>query len=144
MMSQITLINGLKKTVKYIVTALAVLMTAVIFWGALDVAILLYEQLAMEPFLRIGTEHLLTVFGSFLTVLIAIEIFLNITLYLTKNMFHVQLVVATALTAVARKVIVLDYSVASAPLIYAMAAIVLSVGIAYWVAYHKETPESAE
>jgi len=139
MMSHATLIHGLKKIVKYIVTFMAVMMTAVIFWGALDVAILLVQQLGTEPFLRIGSEHLLSVFGSFLTVLIAIEIFLNIILYLTKNMFHVQLVIATALTAVARKVIVLDYSVVSTPLIFAMAAIVLAVGIAYWIANQKES-----
>jgi uncharacterized membrane protein (DUF373 family) len=57
-------------------------------------------------------------------------------------MFHVQLVVATALTAVARKVIVLEYSVATAPLIYAMAALVMAVAIAYWVANRKQEVES--
>ena len=48
-------------------------------------------------------------FGAFMAVLIAVEIFINIRLYLGTNVFPVQLVVATALMAIARKVIVLDF-----------------------------------
>jgi len=138
-MTQNALINSLQTVVKYVVMGLAIMMTLVIFWGALDVAILLYDQLLTDPFLRIGSEHLLAVLGAFLTVLIAIEIFLNIILYLTKHMFHVQLVVATALTAVVRKVIVLEYTVATAPLVFAIAATILAVGICYWIT--KQTKE---
>ena len=139
MISHDALIPVLKKTVQYIIMFLAVLITAVIFWSSLDVAILLYQQLVAEPFLRLGIDHLLPVFESFLTVLIAIEIFLNIILYLTKNMFHVKLVIATGLTAVARKVIVLEYSVTPAPVIYAIAAVTLAMGIVYWVVTQKES-----
>lgn len=127
------LVERLKTIVKYTVTGLAMLMTFVILWSALDVVFLLYDQLTITPFLRIGGEHMLAVFGSFLTVLIAIEIFLNIILYLTKDVFHVQLVVATALTAIARKVIVLDYSMTPASVMFAIAAIVLAVGACYWI-----------
>ncbi len=38
-----------------------------------------------------------------------IEIFINITVYLREDVIHVRLVVATALMAVARKVIVFDF-----------------------------------
>jgi len=61
----------------------------------------------MEPPLTIlRISNLSDMFGSFLSVLIAIEIFLNITLYLREDVIHVKLVVATALMAIARKVIV--------------------------------------
>jgi uncharacterized membrane protein (DUF373 family) len=138
-MTHIQLIEQLKRIVKYTVTGLAMLMTFVILWSALDVVFLLYNQLLMEPFLRIGGEHMLAVFGSFLTVLIAIEIFLNIILYLTKDVFHVQLVVATALTAIARKVIVLDYNMTPAAVMLAIAAIVLAVGVCYWITNQSES-----
>jgi uncharacterized membrane protein (DUF373 family) len=132
------LVNWLNKIVLYAVKFMAILMTLVIIWSIADVVIILYEKIEQEPFLRIGSEHLLEVFSSFLTVLIAIEIFLNIIIYLTKNMFQVNLVIATALTAVARKVIVIDYSLTSSTLIYAIAAIILSVGVAYWLTSQKE------
>jgi len=66
-------------------------------------------------------------------VLIAIEILLNIVIFWDKNMFQVKLVVATALTAVARKVIVTEYTVDSAPLIYTLAAICFALGTTYWL-----------
>jgi uncharacterized membrane protein (DUF373 family) len=140
MVHQDFLVPVLKKFVSWVVIVLAVLITAVIVWSALDVAILLYQQLTAEPFLRLGgPDHLLTVFESFLTVLIAIEIFLNIILYLTKHIFYVKLVIATALTAVARKVIVLEYSVATVPVVYAIAAVTLAMGVAYWLAAQRES-----
>lgn len=129
-------VASLKKTVGYGVKILAILMTFVIFWAIGDVIVVLYQLVVAEPFLRLGNEHLLTIFASFLTVLIAIEIFINIVIYLNKSMFHVDLVVATALTAVARKVIVLDYSNARPELIYGLAAVILAVGIAYWLTNH--------
>ncbi len=49
-----------------------------------------------------------------MVTLIAIEIFLNIVLYLRDDVLHVKLVLATALMAIARKVIVLDYKTTGA------------------------------
>ena len=45
-----------------------------------------------------------------LSIITAIEIFQNIVLYLRTDVIPVQLVIATALMAIARKVIILDYS----------------------------------
>jgi uncharacterized membrane protein (DUF373 family) len=70
-------------------------------------------------------------FGALLVVLIAIEIFINITLYLREDVIHVKLVIATALMAIARKAIVLDYGEIGYEYVYATAAVVLSLGITY-------------
>jgi len=68
-----------------------------------------------------------------LAVLIAIEIFVNITLYLRRDVIHVDLVIATALMAVARKVIVFDYEILGPSYVWATAAVVLALGITYWL-----------
>lgn len=128
----------LKKIVRYIVKCLAFLMIVVIFWAALDVVILMYHQIVTEPFLRLNIDHLLAILGAFLAVLVAIEIFLNIILYLTQDVFHVKLVIATALTAAARKVIIIDYTHENVLLIFALAAIIVAVSISYWIASEKE------
>jgi uncharacterized membrane protein (DUF373 family) len=75
----------------------------------------------------------LFLFGALLVVLIAIEIFLNITLYLREDIIHVRLVVATALMAIARKVIVFDFKEISPPYVLATGAVVLALGITYWL-----------
>ena len=76
---------------------------------------------------------ILEIFGAFLAVLIAVEIFLNITLYLREDIIHVKLVVATALMAIARKVIVFDFSEISYQHVMATGMVVLSLGITYWL-----------
>ncbi|MDB6081878.1 MAG: conserved putative rane protein [Chlamydiia bacterium] len=141
MAKQDKLTSFLLQVVVYSVKALAILMTLVILWSVIDVANILYQLCREEPFLLLGKEHLLLVFGSFLTVLIAIEIFLNIVIYLNKNMFHVPLVVATAVTAVARKIIVLDYTNTNPLVVCGIAATILATGVTYWLVAHREKSE---
>jgi uncharacterized membrane protein (DUF373 family) len=103
------LIQFLNKVIRQVVRILAVLMVLVILWGIGDVVYVLYNQLMAPPFMLLNISDILNTFGAFLAVLIAIEIFANITLYLRDDIIHVNLVVATALMAIARKVIVFDY-----------------------------------
>jgi uncharacterized membrane protein (DUF373 family) len=87
---------------------------------------------------------ILDIFGAFLAVLIAIEIFLNITLYLREDVIHVKLVVATALMAIARKVIVFDFSVIGHEHVIATGAVVLALGITYWLIARNEQKEDVK
>lgn len=48
------------------------------------------------------------IFGLFLNILIALELLENITVYLKKHVVQVELVLITALMAVARKIIIFD------------------------------------
>jgi len=127
------LIRSLHKVVRFGVKALAILMTMVILWGILDVIWVIYQRLSQPPFFLLKMSDILTIFGAFLAVLIAIEIFLNITLYLREDVIHVRLVIATALMAIARKVIVFDYKELSASYVFATAAVVFSLGVTFWL-----------
>lgn len=127
------LIHILHKVIRHVVRILAVLMVLIILWGILDVLWVLYQRLREPPYFLLNISDILTTFGAFLAVLIAIEIFLNITLYLRDDIIHVKLVVATALMAIARKVIVFDFKVLGAQYVYATAAVVVALGVAYWL-----------
>ena len=133
-----SLINSLNKIVLFIVRILAVLMVFVIFWALADVLMHLYKQ-ALAPYESIfNIENLFSTLGAFLAVLIAIEVFLNILFYLKRDAIHVPLVLATALTAIARKVIVVDYATVPDAHMYATAALILSVGVTYWLVTRKD------
>lgn len=131
--------NILHKLIRIAVRILAVLMVVVIFWGVGDVLWVLYHQFTEPPFFMSPTDDIVKIFAGFLAVLIAIEIFINITLYLRDDVIHVQLVVSTALMAIARKVIVMDYDTMTAAHLWGMGALVLAVGATYWVVayFHK-------
>jgi len=102
-------IRFLHKTIRGAVRVLALLMVFVILWGIGDVIYVLNERLGQEPVFLLSINDLFATFGAFLAVLIAIEIFVNITIYIRTDVIPVRLVVATALMAISRKVIVLDY-----------------------------------
>lgn len=133
------LIASLHRMIRLAIRFLAVLMTAVIFWSVADVLLVLYEKLSRPPMLLLDMTDIFQVFAAFLAVLIAIEIFANITLYLRNDIIHVKLVIATALMAIARKVIVLDLSTLDAHYLYGIAAIVIALGVTYWMlSWHPE------
>jgi uncharacterized membrane protein (DUF373 family) len=136
------LIAALHKMIRFAIRILAVLMTAVIFWSVADVLLVLYEKLSEPPVFLLDMSDIFQVFAAFLAVLIAIEIFANITLYLRDDVIHVKLVVATALMAIARKVIVLDLSILEPSYLYAIAAIVIALGITYWLLSFPGSKES--
>jgi uncharacterized membrane protein (DUF373 family) len=131
------LIKHLHSVIRLCVRVLAILMVAVIVWGIGDVVYVLYQRLITPPKYLLNINDIFYTFGAFMAVLIAIEIFINIRLYLESNDFPVKLVIATALMAIARKVIVLDTDSMSADYVLAIAASVLALGITYWL-LHKE------
>lgn len=131
------LIRFLHRIIRQVVRLLAILMVFVILWGIGDIFLVLYQRLNAPPFLLLKIDDLLATFGAFLAVLIAIEIFLNITLYLRDDVIHVKLVIATALMAIARKVIVFDYNTLDPCYVWATAALLLALGITYWLISRK-------
>jgi uncharacterized membrane protein (DUF373 family) len=136
------LIQNLRSLIRLAVRAMAVLMTLVIFWGVIDVAWVLYKELRTPPYGLLTINDILATFGAFMAVLIAIEIFVNISIYLRQDVIHVKIVLATALMAIARKVIILDFDKTSPPYIYATAAVVLAMGVAYWLVVRHTEPET--
>lgn len=129
------------RAIRIAVRLLAWLMVLVIFWTIADVVYVVYEALKAPPFLLLDMEDILQTFGAFLAVLIAIEIFANIRLYLGTNVVPVQLVLATALMAVARKVIVLDLDLVPAEQVVGIALVTLALGISYWLVREKTSPD---
>ena len=129
------LVRFLQRIIHMGVRALAVLMTFVIIWGVIDVAWVLYSQLTDEkgPAYLLEITDILATFGACMAVLIAIEIFVNITIYLRDDIIHVKIVMATALMAIARKVIIMDITKIETLEIFAIASVILALSIGYWL-----------
>lgn len=94
------------------------------------------------PRFLLSLSDILATFSTFLVVLIAIEIFINITMYLRDDVIHVKLIVAKALMSVARKVVVFDFNEVSAEYVWASGVLVLALGITYWLLGKKTTDAS--
>ncbi len=127
------LMRFLQLIIRWLVRILAILMTFVIILGTIDVGWILYVNAMKEPRYVLTIPDILATFGAFMAVLIAIEIFVNIVLYLRDDVIHVKIVMATALMAIARKVIILEFDEQSPAYILGIAAVVLAMSIGYWL-----------
>jgi uncharacterized membrane protein (DUF373 family) len=80
------------------------------------------------------SERLNKVLGDLLNLLIALEVLQNITSYLRRHVVQIELVLITAMTAVARKVIVLPPGAENKPqLLAGLGVAVLALAGAYWL-----------
>lgn len=131
------LLMVLHRTIRFAIRILALLMVLVIYWSIADVVYVLYMKLSTPPYFLLDVEDILQTFGAFMVVLIAVEIFINIRLYLGSNVIPVELVVATALMAVARKIIVLDLKIVSAEQVIGLALVTIALGVTYWLLKNK-------
>ena len=141
--SEEPLIRVLRWTIRMAVRALAVIMTAVVLLGVVDVAWTLHQRAMSPPRYVLTMSDILATFGAFLAVLIAIEIFVNIILYLREDVIHVKIVIATALMAIARKVIILDFKELTPDYIWATGVVVAAMGGCYWLV-HKLEPKGSD
>jgi uncharacterized membrane protein (DUF373 family) len=98
------------------------IMISKLFGGALGRAEVLLTQ-----------DQLLEVFGVFLTVLIALELVETVEVYFREHAVHIEIVLVVAMIALSRKFILLDPHAYTSLTLLAMAAILLALGLTYWL-----------
>ncbi|NER78684.1 MAG: phosphate-starvation-inducible PsiE family protein [Leptolyngbya sp. SIO1D8] len=112
---------------------LSLAMVFVILVTVIDLGIVLYNSLFFFDSNGFFKTTLTEIFGLFLSVLIALEILENITAYIRKHVVQVELVIATALTAVGRKLIILDLEKVSGLSLIGLAIALFALSISYLI-----------
>ena len=117
-----------------VVVGLFGLMLLIVIAGAVEL-VFVTVQAMMEPprYLMLDINELLRIFGFFLLVLIGLELLASIKMYLQDDTIHVELVMAVALIAVSRKIIVIDYDKMDAITALGMAALVIALSGGYYL-----------
>lgn len=125
------LIGRLQYVIRMCVRAMAVMMIFVIIMGVVDIGWVIWPRMASPPRFILTIADMLATFGAFMAVLIAIEIFVNTTIYLREEVIHIKIVIATALMAVARKVIILDQEKTQPMEMFGLALLVVAPSVGY-------------
>lgn len=112
---------------------LSIAMVVVVLVTVVDLGVVLYRSLLIMDGSGFFKTTLTEIFGIFLSVLIALEILENITAYIRKHVVQVELVVATALTAVGRKLIILDLDKVSGSSLIGLAIALLALSLSYFM-----------
>ena len=118
---------------------LSLAMVGVILFAVFELIVFLIQNLSFEV-RRFSLDSnfnlkstLFEIFGLFLNILIALEILENITAYLKKHVFQVELVIATSLIAVARKIIIFDLDKKTGIDLIGLALAIFALSISYLI-----------
>lgn len=123
----------LKTFEKVIVFALLGLMMLAVLVSTVELVVILFWQLMKPPAFLLSIEEMLEVFGFFLMILIGLELLESIKVYLEQDRVAAEVVFLVAIVAVSRKVIILDYKVIAPEMLYGMAAVIVALGIGYFL-----------
>lgn len=122
----------IKKIESIVSKVLSLAMVMVLVVSIVDLCIYLMLELFTEPYGFFSTT-VFEIFGLFLNILIALEILENITAYLKKHVIQVELVIATSLTAIARKIIIFDIKTTPGTYLFGLAAAIIALSLSYWI-----------
>jgi len=126
--------RAIKKFERAIVVALIVMMMVVVALSTVELAWIIAKDIITPPILLLQVDELLETFGFFLLILIGVELLETIKAYLKDNVIRVEIVIEVGLIAIARKVIVLDLSKYDGLTVLAMAALIIALAGAFFVA----------
>jgi len=108
---------------KLLAAILLLLISAVAAIAVVELCFVLYKDLTSQKGLLLDLGELFEVFGTFLIVLIAIELMASIYMYLKDKSVHVEIMLLIAITALTRKVVVMDSGANDAMYLIGLAAL---------------------
>lgn len=124
---------GIHSYERWLAKLLAVLLAIVVGVGTLELfvdTLLKIVDLQTNWF----DGNLIKLLDRLLLIFIALEVLQNVTAYLRDHVVQIELVLLTALTAVARKVIVLPPGAENKPALMAgFGVVVVGIAVAYWL-----------
>jgi uncharacterized membrane protein (DUF373 family) len=123
----------LKRFEKMIVYCLIGLMMVVILLTTIELGWIMATDILRHPRYLLEIDQILEIFGLFLLILIGVELLETIKAYLAEHVVHTEIVLEVALIAIARKVIILDVKDLPPMTLIAIAALVVTLAVAYYL-----------
>lgn len=115
------------------------LLALVLVLATVELVYVIIKDVISPPLFLLDLDELLEIFGVFMLVIIGIELFESITkTYLREDVDHVKVVLAVAMIAIARKVIILDIKEVSSLAMLGIASIILALSIGYYLAKRRK------
>jgi uncharacterized membrane protein (DUF373 family) len=127
----------LKKILKYIESALIIGILAVIciilILAFIDIVYEIKQKVVQPPRFILDANSLIDLFSLLLVVLIGLELLETVKAYLKDDIVHVEFIILVAIIAIARKVIVWDFSKYEVSELLSLAAMTVGLGITYFL-----------
>ena len=130
------------KAEQFIALALLVLMGIVVASATAEVAYEVVMGLINPPGFFLGVSELFDIFGLFLMVLIGLELMTSIHMYLDDHKIHAEMMFLVALTAVTRKIVIMDTGKVEPMLMFGIGFLIIALAAGYYL-IRKKLPDSA-
>lgn len=124
---------------RVVVVLVLVLVLALLAVMIVRLGWLLAVELLGTPVAQLTADQILGLFSFVLLVLIGVELVEAVQLFLSDAHVHVEFLILIALTAVCRKIIILDIAAASALTLVGLAALVVTLAGAYFLIKGRST-----
>ncbi len=121
---------------QFVILILVFLMGVVVLFSAIELTIFVMKELYKTTIiseLLLDKKELLKIFELFFNVLISLELFETVRLYLKEDVFHAEYILLVALIAITRKVIILEYENISPFLLLAIGGLILVLALGFFL-----------
>lgn len=126
------------KLIKYfekVVTLVLILFMAVVVTLSLyELGLILYKDIMTPPLGVLEINELIELFGFFLIVMIGVELLETMKDFLVYGHIRLNVIMAVALLAIGRKIIILDIEKYDPTTLIGLGIIILALVVGYWVA----------
>ena len=124
----------IKKFEKVLIFVLVVMMAIVLLLATIELGWIIFKDIVTPPLFLLEIDELIEIFGLFMLVLIGIELLETIIrTYLDRSTEHVTIVIAVALIAISRKVIVLGKQEFTGDILLGIAAVIIALAGGYYL-----------
>ena len=128
------MVELIKKFEKALIFALVVMMAIVLLLATIELGWIIVKDIVTPPVFLLEIDELIEIFGLFMLVLIGIELLETIIrTYLDRSTEHVTIVIAVALIAISRKVIVLGKQEFTGDILLGIAAVIIALAGGYYL-----------
>jgi len=117
---------------KYIIKTLIALMSVLLIIATVQLGYMVVTSILQSDVFILDLDVLMDLFGVFLLVLIGIELLDTIKVYFKKHNIHVEVIMLVALIAIARKIILMDFSKYTGLEILGIAALIITLSLGYY------------
>lgn len=121
---------------RIVIVALLAMMMLTIVISTVELAVVIYQQIIAPPYLWLDINNMLEIFGFFLMIVIGLELFETIRVYIEEHRIHVEVVMLVAIVAVTRKVIIIDYKEIDPTMNFSIAALIVALCVGFYLVKH--------
>lgn len=122
--------TNLKKLIIFILMGMLLLIVfvsiAFLAWNLIDTIFLHFSMTNFQ-------NAVINLFGLFFLVLVGIELLETLQMYTKERVVHVEVVLLVALIVAARKIILVDYTTTSTDVFFGIAAVMIAIGVTYFL-----------